>query len=192
MINSNIYYELKYYDDEDDEDNPNIQSINIIQKTENSFFSFEIKLSENEKIIDKIKLFTNDLKKGYNNIKLNIIYDKFNKQQICYEDNKYTFIADFFGQTSGYYTVKFITESNLIGMFEDLIKDYDEIIYNNLRKVQENSKKEQRKRISRLFGLFWKFQIINNFLCLIIIWYGILYLDWGVWNLNRICYICRI
>jgi hypothetical protein len=159
MINSDIYYELKCYDDEDDEDNPNIQSINIIQKTENSFFSFEINTSENEKIIDKIKLFTNDLKKGYNNVKLNIIYDKFNKQQICYEDNKYTFIADFFGQTSGYYTVKFITESNLIGMFEDLIKDYDEIIYNNLRKEQENQKKNKEKKYQDYLDYFGSFKL---------------------------------
>jgi hypothetical protein len=116
-----MYYEFEY-----DEDNNYIRSINIIQKTENSLFSFEIKTIENEKIIHKIKLFTDKIKNGDNDMTLDIIYDKFNKQCICYNNSEYNFITDFFGQTSGYYTSIFTSNLNLVNMFEDLIRDYEE------------------------------------------------------------------
>jgi hypothetical protein len=145
MNNSDIYYEFDYIDD--DIDYRTINGINIIQKTENSLFSFEIKLSENKDIIDELKIFINKIKSGCNNVRLYIIYNKFNTQQIYYNDNKYNFIADFVGQSDGFYTVKFISELNLLNMFENMINEYaekknkyiinDEYIINNEKKKHQ-------------------------------------------------------
>ena len=80
-------------------------------------------------------------------MRLYIIYNKFNTQQIYYNDNKYNFIADFVGQSDGFYTVKFISELNLLNMFENMINEYaekknkyiinDEYIINNEKKKHQ-------------------------------------------------------
>lgn len=147
-----MYYEFEY-----DDEYENILSINIIKKNDDSLFSFEIKTIENKKIIDEIKLFTDNIKNGHNDVIFNIINDKFNKQYINYINNTYNFIIEFDGQTSGYYTSKYITKLNLTNMFENLIKDYKE---KNIFLIKKNEKKyilEKEKENEEIK------QFLNNF-----------------------------
>lgn len=153
MDSSNIHYEFEYNDSME-----SILSINIIQKTENSTFTFEIKTLENNLIINKIKSFIDQIKNGFDNITLYIINDKFNSQYINYNKNVYNFIINFNGQTSGYYTSKFITNSNLLNMFENLIKDYDEKINILLKEREEKQKIKEENAIKEFLDFFGSYK----------------------------------